>query len=116
MKEGHVVLTPLPQADGQIKSRPALLLRQLPPFGDFLVCGISTQIRENKASSPPRLIETLFSKAKRLSMPIESLFRSLNRLSMLIERRFRPSNSLSITIESRHHVVQTSSMSIEERV
>ena len=45
MKEGYVVLTPLPQADGQIKSRPALLLRRLPPFGDFLVCGISTQIQ-----------------------------------------------------------------------
>jgi mRNA interferase MazF len=45
MKEGDVVLTPLPQADGSIKNRPALLLRQLPPFGDFLVCGISTQVR-----------------------------------------------------------------------
>jgi len=45
MTEGDVVLTPLPQADGSIKNRPALLLRELPPFGDFLVCGISTQMR-----------------------------------------------------------------------
>jgi mRNA interferase MazF len=45
MKEGDVVLTPLPQADGEIKPRPALVLRRLPPFGDLLVCGISTQIR-----------------------------------------------------------------------
>ncbi len=44
MKEADVVLTPLPQADGKIKVRPALLLRRLPPFGDFLVCGISTQL------------------------------------------------------------------------
>lgn len=44
MREGDVVLTPLPQADGITKSRPALLLRELPPFGDFLVCGISTQL------------------------------------------------------------------------
>lgn len=42
MKEGDVVLTPVPQADGVRKNRPALLLRELPPFGDFLVCGIST--------------------------------------------------------------------------
>ena len=46
MKEGDVILTPLPQVDGTLKNRPALLLRQLPPFGDFLVCGISTQTRQ----------------------------------------------------------------------
>ncbi len=45
MREGDVVLTPLPQADGGIKPRPALLLRKLPPFGDFLACGISTNIK-----------------------------------------------------------------------
>lgn len=45
MKEGDIVLTPLPQADGKIKLRPALLLRQLPPHNDFLVCGISSQAR-----------------------------------------------------------------------
>lgn len=43
MKEGDIILTPLPQADGAVKNRPALLLRELPPFGDFLACGISTQ-------------------------------------------------------------------------
>jgi hypothetical protein len=26
MKEGDVVLTPLPQADGQVKNRPAIVL------------------------------------------------------------------------------------------
>lgn len=44
MKEGDVVLTCVSQADGAKKNRPALLLRELPPFGDFLVCGISTQL------------------------------------------------------------------------
>jgi mRNA interferase MazF len=44
MKEGDVVLTPLPQADGQIKNRPAIILRAMPPYGDFLVCGVSTQL------------------------------------------------------------------------
>jgi len=46
MNEGDVVLTPLPQADGAVKNRPALILRELPPFGDFLVCGISTQVHQ----------------------------------------------------------------------
>ncbi len=44
MNEGDIILTPLPQVDGRIKNRPAVLLRQLPPFGDFLACGISTQL------------------------------------------------------------------------
>jgi len=44
MTGGDVVLTPLPQADGRTKPRPAILLRQMPPFGDWLVCGVSTQI------------------------------------------------------------------------
>lgn len=46
MKQGDIVLTPLPQADGQIKNRPALFLRVMPPFDDALVCGISTQLHQ----------------------------------------------------------------------
>lgn len=44
MQESDVVLAPIPQADGRIKNRPALILREMPPHGDFLVCGISTQL------------------------------------------------------------------------
>jgi len=44
VNEGDVILTPLPQANGGVKNRPALILRELPRFGDFLVCGISTQV------------------------------------------------------------------------
>jgi len=49
MTEGDVVLTPLPQTDGQIKNRPAIILRAMPPFGDFLVCGVSTQLHHEVA-------------------------------------------------------------------
>jgi mRNA interferase MazF len=44
MKEGNVVLTPIPQAHGMIKNRPAIILREMPPYRDFLVCGVSTQL------------------------------------------------------------------------
>ena len=44
MTEGDVVPTPLPQADGQVKNRPAVVLRAMPPHGDLLVCGVSTQL------------------------------------------------------------------------
>ena len=45
MKESDIGLVALPQEDGQIKLRPVLLLKKLPGFDDFLVCGISTQLR-----------------------------------------------------------------------
>ena len=46
MKEGDVVLTPIPQADGSIKNRPAILLREFSPYKDFLVCGVSSQLHQ----------------------------------------------------------------------
>lgn len=49
MKPGDIVLTPLPQADGQVKPRPAVVLALMPPFGDGLACGISTQLRQRVA-------------------------------------------------------------------
>ena len=46
MTEGDVALASLPQADGRQKLRPVLLLKQMPPFQDWLVCGISSQLRQ----------------------------------------------------------------------
>lgn len=45
MEVGDIVLAGLAQADGVPKLRPVLLLCRLPGFGDWLVCGISTQTR-----------------------------------------------------------------------
>jgi mRNA interferase MazF len=36
----------LPQADGSVKLRPVLILKELPGYRDFLVCGISTQLHQ----------------------------------------------------------------------
>lgn len=46
MKEGDIILAPVPQADGRVKNRPAIILRELPPYQDFLVCGVSTQLHQ----------------------------------------------------------------------
>lgn len=46
MKEAEIVIAVFPQADGTLKRRPALILREMPPFKDFLICGISTQLRQ----------------------------------------------------------------------
>ena len=47
--EGDIALASLPQADGLIKPRPAVLLRRMPPFDDWLVCGISSQLQQRVA-------------------------------------------------------------------
>ena len=49
MTEGDIVLALLPQKDGRGKYRPAVVLRRMPGFGDLLVCGISTQLRQQVA-------------------------------------------------------------------
>lgn len=46
MNEGDVVLTPVPQADGQLKPRPAVVLREMPRYRDLLVCGVSTRLHQ----------------------------------------------------------------------
>ncbi len=46
MKEADIVIAKFPQSDGSLKRRPALILCEMPPFRDFLICGISTQIRQ----------------------------------------------------------------------
>ena len=46
MKESDVVLVAMPQADGSTKNRPTVILREMPPFKDLLVCGVSTQLRQ----------------------------------------------------------------------
>jgi mRNA interferase MazF len=46
MNQGDVVLTPVPQTDGVLKNRPAVFLREMRPYRDVLVCGISTQLHQ----------------------------------------------------------------------
>ena len=46
MNEGDVILTPVPQANGVVKNRPAIFLREMPPYRDVLVCGVSTQLHQ----------------------------------------------------------------------
>jgi mRNA interferase MazF len=45
MREGNVAIAAIPQFDRQTKKRPVVLLREMPLYRDFLVCGISSQLR-----------------------------------------------------------------------
>jgi mRNA interferase MazF len=48
VKPGDVVLAELPQRN-DFKLRPALLIKIAPPYGDFILCGITTQLQNNVA-------------------------------------------------------------------
>lgn len=41
-----MVLVTFVQADDVMKKRPAIFLREMPPYHDVLVCGISTQLNQ----------------------------------------------------------------------
>ncbi len=44
-----MALAALPQTDKPVKHRPVVLLRRMPPFSDWLVCGVSTQLQQRVA-------------------------------------------------------------------
>ena len=46
MKAGDIAIFSIQQANGQFKNRPVLLLKQMPRFNDWLVCGISSQLHQ----------------------------------------------------------------------
>jgi mRNA interferase MazF len=46
MKDGDICIHKVAQPDGTFKIRPVLLLKQMPPFGDWIVCAVSTQLRQ----------------------------------------------------------------------
>ena len=45
MKAGDVVRWTFVQGDGQRKMRPAINIGSVPPFNDWLVCAVSTQLQ-----------------------------------------------------------------------
>ena len=58
MKEADIVIAGFPQTDGNLKRRPALILRIMLPFRDFLICGISTQLRQKVEDFDEIILQT----------------------------------------------------------
>ena len=44
MKEGSVIIAAFTQKDRQLKPRPAVLLKKVPPYNDYLICAVSSQL------------------------------------------------------------------------
>jgi mRNA interferase MazF len=45
MKSGSIILARIQQSDGRMKARPTVILQEMPPFSDLLVCAVSSQLR-----------------------------------------------------------------------
>jgi mRNA interferase MazF len=104
MKEGDVVLTPVPQADGSIKNRPAIPLREFPPYNDYLVCGVSTQLHQ-EVHGLDEVISTSDPDFRSRSLKAESLIR-LGFLAMLPRAQIAGSIG-SISSERKERLLKT---------
>jgi mRNA interferase MazF len=74
MNQGDVVLTPVPQADGGTKTRPAIFLREMPRYRDVLVCDLSTQFHQ-KVEAFDEVIERFDSDFASTGLKTASLIR-----------------------------------------
>jgi mRNA interferase MazF len=45
MKPGDVVFALMPGADTELKARPSIVLKVIPPFDDLMVCGVTSRLR-----------------------------------------------------------------------
>ena len=46
---GDVILSRVQQSDGAVKLRPAVVLCSMAPYGDLLICAVSSQLRHEVA-------------------------------------------------------------------
>ena len=74
MKPGNIILTSLTQADGKMKIRPALILKEMPKFHDLLICGVSSKIN-NHVQGFDEIIRTTDYDFKASGLLQESLIR-----------------------------------------
>ncbi len=46
MKPGDIILAEFQQANGEFKKRPAVLLKKMRPYNDWLVCAVSSSLHQ----------------------------------------------------------------------
>jgi len=81
MKQGDVILTPVPQADGNLKNRPAIFLREMPPYRDLLE--ISTFAKASQRLSHSINLEPQINADENRSICLHPRYLWLNILSLI---------------------------------
>ena len=74
MKAGDVVRWTFLQGDGQRKLRPAVILSAIPPFNDWLICAVSTQL-QREVKELDVVIDTQHQDFNRAGLRMPSLVR-----------------------------------------
>ena len=98
MKPGDVLLTIMPQADASPKASPVLFLCLVPPFNDFLVCGITTQI-SNAVPDLDEIVSASDGDFEATGLKATSLIRTAY-LALLPAARFK--GRIGSVTEARH--------------
>jgi mRNA interferase MazF len=58
MQEGDIALLNMIQPDGSTKHRPVLLLKKVPPFQDWIVCAVSSQLHQEVKGFDHPILQT----------------------------------------------------------
>ncbi|MBK8499229.1 MAG: type II toxin-antitoxin system PemK/MazF family toxin [Flavobacteriales bacterium] len=74
MKPGDVVRWTFVQGDGQRKFRPAIVIGAVPPFNDWLVCAVSSQV-QREVKGLDLLIDELHPDFHRTGLRVASVIR-----------------------------------------
>jgi mRNA interferase MazF len=74
MKTGAVALAQVQQADGRMKPRPVVVLQEMPPYRDWLVCAVSSQLR-HECQGFDEIISTSDDDFKASGLKVSSLIR-----------------------------------------
>jgi mRNA interferase MazF len=74
MKPGAVALARVQQADGHMKPRPVVVLQEMPPYRDWLVCAVSSQLR-HACQGFDEIISTSDDDFKTSGLKVSSLIR-----------------------------------------
>ena len=74
MKAGAMALAKVQQADGRMKPRPVVVLQEMPPYNDLLVCAVSSQLR-HECPGFDEIISTIDDDFKTSGLKVSSLIR-----------------------------------------
>jgi mRNA interferase MazF len=107
MREGDVALAVMPQFDQRAKSRPVIVLREMPTHRDVPVCGVSTQLQQ-RIRDFDQLISPDDSDFRASGLLAESLIR-LGFLVVLPRSRIAGSIG-SISPQRHRHLLKTLGM------
>ena len=58
MQEGEIALLNMVQPDGSVKRRPVILLKEVPPYQDWIVCAVSSQLQQQVRGFDHPLLQT----------------------------------------------------------